>query len=77
MLLDRINLALALALSLHTAHSAIAPHCCVRSSRANRTVECRPNFPSTSFRDRAAKVLAVHERARSAGYPLRAGLEEE
>ena len=24
-----------------------------------------------------SKVLAVHERAQSAGYPLRAGMEEE
>ena len=54
MLLDRINLALALALSLHIAHSAIAPHCCVRSSRANRSIasstatSARPDFTDSS-----------------------------
>ena len=65
---------LALGLSLQVAHSVIAPHCCVRSSRANRSMVfttamgVRPDFTDSSALTRLA-VASVDANACNSAKP--------
>mmetsp|Transcript_673 Transcript_673/g.3114 ORF Transcript_673/g.3114 Transcript_673/m.3114 type:complete len:402 (+) Transcript_673:360-1565(+) len=72
--LARMSCDLALGLSLHVAHVVIAPHCCVRSSRANRSMVfttamgVRPDFTDSSALTRLA-VASVDANACNSAKP--------